>query len=130
MNYKITTTVLALILVLTYALNWNNIFSSDRPMNMQMQGMHQMPDGKMMGNGNMSMNDMMMDMTANMKGKTGKELEKAFLEDMIIHHQGAIDMAKELLKGTTKPELVKMGNDIVTVQSKEIDQMKEWLKSY
>ena len=49
---------------------------------------------------------------------------------MIIHHQGAVDMAKELLKGTKKPELVKFANDIITVQSKEIEMQKEWLKKY
>lgn len=97
--------------------------------------MHQMPDGSMMGNGgsdaSMSMDSMMDGMLANMKGKSGKELEKAFLTDMIPHHQGAVDMAKLLLQDKTiRPELVKFANDIVSAQEGEIKQMNEWLKNY
>lgn len=100
-----------------------------------MMGEHMMPNGKMMGNGGMnnSMNmDSMMDgMVANMKGKSGKELEKAFLTDMVPHHQGAVDMAKLLLQDKTiRPELVKFANDIIAAQEGEIKQMNEWLKSY
>jgi uncharacterized protein (DUF305 family) len=38
----------------------------------------------------------MRDMDSMMKGRTGDALNKAFLEGMIPHHQGAIDMAKYL----------------------------------
>lgn len=98
-------------------------------------GMHMMPDGTMMGNGgmnnSMSMDSMMDGMLANMKGKSGKELEKAFLTDMIPHHQGAVDMAKLLLQDkSVRPELVKFANDIISAQEGEIKQMNEWLKSY
>lgn len=92
-------------------------------------GMHMMSDGTMMGNG--GMNSMMDGMLANMKGKSGKELEKAFLTDMIPHHQGAVDMANLLLQDKTiRPELVKFANDIISAQEGEITQMNEWLKSY
>lgn len=73
-----------------------------------------------------SMDDMMMDMTANMKGKTGDELDHVFLDDMITHHQGAVDMAKLLKEGTQRPELKKFADDIITAQTAEIVQMKEW----
>ena len=80
---------------------------------------------------NMSMDGMMMDMLAGMKGKAGAELEKVFLQEMITHHQGAVNMARELLKDkTVKPELAKFANDIITNQSKEIEMQKEWLKKY
>lgn len=99
--------------------------------------MHMMPDGTMMGNGSMNMNNsmsmgsMMDSMLANMKGKSGKELEKAFLTDMIPHHQGAVDMAKLLLQDkTVRPELVKFANTIISAQEGEIKQMNEWLKNY
>lgn len=48
---------------------------------------------------------------------------------MIPHHQGAIDMAKYLVNAKN-PELKKMGQDIITAQQKEIDQMKQWLKDW
>ncbi len=92
-------------------------------------GMHMMSDGTMMGNGMM---DSMMDgMLANMKRKSGKELEKAFLVDMVPHHQGAVNMAKLLLQDkSVRPELVKFANEIITAQEREIEQMNEWLKNY
>jgi len=95
--------------------------------------MHMMSDGTMMGNQSkdMSMDSMMMDMVANMKGKSGKELEKVFLTDMIPHHQGAVDMAKLLLEDkSVRPELVQFANAIIAAQESEISQMREWLKSY
>ena len=95
-----------------------------------MKGMHMMPDGSMMSNSGSDMKDMMMDMTSRMKGKTGDDLDKVFLEDMIIHHEGAVDMAKELQKGTKRPELQKMASDIITVQTNEINMMKNWLQEW
>ena len=44
---------------------------------------------------------------------------------MIPHHQAAVDMAKTLA-GSDKPELVKLGAEIIAAQAKEIDQMKAW----
>jgi hypothetical protein len=61
-----------------------------------------------------------------LKGRTGDALNQAFLEGMIPHHQGAIDMAK-YLAWSNKPELVKLGADIIAAQQKEIDQMKKWM---
>lgn len=48
---------------------------------------------------------------------------------MIPHHQGAVDMAK-YLTGAKHPELQKMGQDIITAQNKEINQMKQWMKDW
>lgn len=100
-----------------------------------MGNMHKMPDGSVMSNGNMqmggSMGNMMMDMTEGMKGKSGLTLEKVFLEEMIIHHQGAVDMAILLLQDKTiKPELKVFANQIISAQNPEIEQMKLWLKNY
>ncbi len=71
----------------------------------------------------------MADMGAMLAGKTGDDLNKAFLLGMIPHHQGAIDMAK-YLAGSDKPELVKLGADIISAQQKEIDQMNKWMKEW
>jgi uncharacterized protein (DUF305 family) len=99
------------------------------------QGMHQMPNGQMMPNNqamqNGGMQGMMMNMTAGMQGKTGADLEKAFLTEMVPHHQGAVDMAKMLLASTSTPEnLRNFAQQIITAQEAEIKQMGEWLKSY
>jgi uncharacterized protein (DUF305 family) len=71
----------------------------------------------------------MADMSKMMAGKTGDALDKAFLEGMIPHHQGAVDMAK-MLAGSKHPELVKFGADIIADQGKEIEQMKQWMKAW
>lgn len=68
----------------------------------------------------------MRDMGKMLEGKTGSGLEKAFLEGMIPHHEGAIMMAK-YLTGEIRPELKKMGEDIINAQNTEIEQMKRWL---
>jgi uncharacterized protein (DUF305 family) len=87
----------------------------------------------MMNHGDMDMSDpmsmSMRDMGAMLEGKSGDELDKAFLEGMIPHHQGAIDMAKYLVNAK-HPELQKMWQDIITAQQKEIDQMKHWLTEW
>lgn len=87
---------------------------------------HQMPDGSMM-NGN-GMQGTMDGMSMGLEGKTGDDLDKAFLAEMIIHHEGAVQMAQTLLRGTKRPELIKLGNDIITAQTQEIQMMKEWRK--
>lgn len=84
-----------------------------------------------MNTGNMSGSSMSMeDMTNELKNKSGDEFDKAFLEQMIVHHQGAIDMANLVLQKSSKPELKQLANDIIAAQTKEINQMKEWQQQW
>lgn len=88
---------------------------------MSMMGMHSRTDGDMM------VDDMSMgQMSSNLKGKTGDDFDKTFLSGMIAHHQGAIDMAKLAQKNAKHQEIKKMADDIMSAQSKEIDQMQTW----
>lgn len=73
-----------------------------------------------------AMQHAMDEMSLELRGKEGEEYEKAFLDGMIVHHLGAIEMAKELLTHTERPELVAMANAIIEVQSDEIEMMKVW----
>ncbi|HQV64922.1 MAG TPA: DUF305 domain-containing protein [Candidatus Paceibacterota bacterium] len=91
-----------------------------------MNGTHQMSDGSMMNNDGSNMQAMMHDMNAALAGKTGDEFDKAFLSEMIIHHEGAVEMAQTVLKSSKRPELIKLANDIISAQNKEIDMMKGW----
>jgi len=68
----------------------------------------------------------MADMWAMLEWQTWDDLDKAFLEWMIPHHQWAIDMA-EYLVDAKHPELKQMWKEIITAQQAEIDQMNEWL---
>jgi uncharacterized protein (DUF305 family) len=55
--------------------------------------------------------------------------DKNFLENMIPHHQSAVDMAKMALKKALRPELKKFAQGVIDVQSKEIAQYQTWLKA-
>jgi len=58
--------------------------------------------------------------------KTAQPFDKAFIDAMIPHHQGAIMMAQMILQSTQRPELKQLANSIRTDQQKESTMMKEW----
>ena len=62
--------------------------------------------------------------------KNAVNFDEAFLQEMIPHHQMAVMMARMLLSGTNRPEMKQLGQDIITAQEKEIDQMRSWLKEW
>ncbi|MGN7200745.1 DUF305 domain-containing protein [Arthrobacter sp. SAFR-044] len=62
-----------------------------------------------------------------LKSATGTEAAKLFLEQMIGHHEGAIDMAQQEISAGKFPDAVKLGHDIVDAQQSEITQMKQLL---
>ena len=72
----------------------------------------------------------MMDTNAGMmnelNGKTGEAFDKAFLEQMIMHHQSAINMAVTGKTNAQHQEVKDLTAAIVTAQTKEIKQMKQW----
>ena len=73
------------------------------------------------------MSSMSMDeMASDLQGKTGDDYDKAFIEMMITHHQGAIDMAKLSDTSANHYEIKQLSNDIITAQQKEIAKMKQW----
>lgn len=88
---------------------------------------HSMMNHSMKG---MDMGSMMMDMTARMDGKMGDELDMIFLEDMIVHHQGAVDMAMIIKEKTQRPELQSFAQEIIDVQDQEINMMNNWLENW
>ena len=92
-------------------------------------GVHMMSDGSMMMNHNNqsgSMASIMHDMNASLEGKTRDAFDKAFLEEMVVHHIGAVDMAKKVLEVSQRPELIKLANEIIAAQTKEIEMMNQW----
>jgi uncharacterized protein (DUF305 family) len=51
-----------------------------------------------------------------------------FIQGMIPHHQGAIDMAKVVLAHGKDEQTRKWATDIIREQQREIAEMREWLK--
>lgn len=59
--------------------------------------------------------------------KKAKPFDRAFIQMMIPHHEGAVTMAKaEIAKGKD-PQLKMLAEDIITAQEREIAQMREHL---
>lgn len=81
-------------------------------------------------NMDMSMDSQMHTMSNSLKGKTGDEFDKAFLSEMVIHHEGAVIMAEDVLATSKRPELLTLAKDIISAQTKEINQMKAWYKKW
>jgi uncharacterized protein (DUF305 family) len=93
---------------------------------MRMMGMHQNSTSTMMNDDSMGMDDM----TSNLKSKTGDDFDKTFVAQMIVHHQGAVDMANAAKQTAKHDEIKKMADDIISAQTKEIEQMKQWQKDW
>ena len=56
--------------------------------------------------------------------------DQSFIEGMIPHHQEAIDSSNKLLLTTTDKELKAFAQGVITAQSKEINEMKTWYKTW
>ncbi len=61
--------------------------------------------------------------------QTGAALDKAFLEDMIMHHMGAIMMAQSVAPYAEHDEIKSLTEAIITTQSAEIDTMRNLLRT-
>jgi uncharacterized protein (DUF305 family) len=58
------------------------------------------------------------------------DADVTFTQNMIPHHQQAIEMAKLVDTHTDRPELRQLADSIVSSQSQEITQMEGWLRSW
>ncbi len=63
-------------------------------------------------------------------GKADQEFDLRFLDAMIPHHAGAVQMAKELQQKSKRPEMLQLAKTIITSQQSEIDKMKQWRKAW
>lgn len=75
-----------------------------------------------------SMQGMVDDATmAKLKTLKGQEFNTLWLQSMIGHHEGAIDMARAEIDGGTNPDAKTLAQQIVTAQDAEITRMKKML---
>ena len=75
-----------------------------------------------MGDGMMSDGDMQA-----LEDATGDEASRIFLEQMIEHHEGAIDMAQSEVDNGENPDVTGLAESIIQSQTAEIATMREIL---
>jgi uncharacterized protein (DUF305 family) len=63
-------------------------------------------------------------------GVADADYDLRFIDGMTPHHQGAVLMAGDVLKNSKRPELLKLANEIIKAQEKEIAQMGAWRKAW
>jgi uncharacterized protein (DUF305 family) len=80
----------------------------------------------------MNMDDMMnMGMMMNPEDLAKEDpFDKAFIDNMIPHHQSAIEMAQVALQNTSNPRITELAGNIVRDQRREIAQMKQWRQEW
>lgn len=58
------------------------------------------------------------------------DADTAFAQMMIVHHQGAIEMAELAVERASSPEVKELASGIAAAQQPEIDTMTGWLKEW
>ncbi len=59
-------------------------------------------------------------------GPADADYDLRFIDSMVMHHQGAVNMAEEALTKSQRPEMRTLAQDIIAAQKQEIEQMKQW----
>ena len=78
------------------------------------------------------MGNMGMDHAAAGHGVTDAKapFEQQFIDMMVPHHEGAVEMAKVAQARAERPEIRQMAEAIISAQDREIQQMKGWRKAW
>lgn len=68
--------------------------------------------------------------TTELGAKTGDEFDKAFLKQMIAHHESAISMSRPSAKNAGHKEVKDLAKTVIEAQASEISQMQKWQKDW
>lgn len=60
---------------------------------------------------------------------TGSDAARLFLEQMIMHHEGAVEMSKTEISEGSYPAALDLAQQIVDSQTREINEMKQLLET-
>jgi uncharacterized protein (DUF305 family) len=58
--------------------------------------------------------------------EAARPFDRAFIDEMVPHHQGAIRMARAVMAKAKDAEIVRLAEMIVEAQSREIEAMNDW----
>ena len=98
---------------------WGEDISPDDHGGMDMGGMDM---------GGMDMDGMSQEeMMTQLDGLAGDEFDRAFLDAMIAHHEGAIEMSEQQVADGQNPDAVALAEKIIADQQAEITEMQEIL---
>ncbi|MFI5778054.1 DUF305 domain-containing protein [Nocardia sp. NPDC051570] len=67
------------------------------------------------------------DQMTTLQNSTGPEFDRLWMQMMIDHHRGAIDMSNAELSGGANPDAKTLAQQIITAQQAEIQQMRTML---
>ncbi|MBO1903135.1 DUF305 domain-containing protein [Leucobacter weissii] len=74
------------------------------------------------GDGMMTEDDL-----AALESADGAEASQLFLEQMIVHHEGAVEMAQTQVDDGSNPDAVELAQTIIDAQTAEIQEMQDLL---
>lgn len=74
------------------------------------------------GDGMMSAEDM-----ANLEAANGADAARLFLEQMIVHHEGAVEMAQVAVENGEDPDVRALAQEVIDAQQIEIATMRDLL---
>lgn len=63
-------------------------------------------------------------------GSSSAPFDQQFIDMMVPHHEGAVEMAKIAQQRAQRPEIKQMADAIIAAQNAEISQMKAWRKAW
>lgn len=69
------------------------------------------------------------DMTVDL-GAADTNYDLRFIDAMTLHHQGAVEMAKEAAQKSGRSEIKQLASIIIKEQDREINQMKQWRQAW
>jgi uncharacterized protein (DUF305 family) len=113
---------LALLLAVAFLLAACGGAGSDQQGDESGGGGHGQMDHGQMGRGSMGMGSG--GMARQMVMENGKYSDKAFIDAMVPHHQGAIAMAEVALKNAEHEEIIQLSRNIISSQQAEIEELK------
>lgn len=62
-----------------------------------------------------------------LEAATGPDASRLFLEQMIVHHEGAVEMAQAQVDSGVNPDAIAMAQAIIDTQNSEIETMRDIL---
>lgn len=95
--------------------------AGDEPMMYHAEMKHMMPMTEEMRSSMMMSSDL---------GAADDQFDLRFINAMIPHHEGAIDMAQQALEKSNRAEIKELAQNIINSQQQEIDQMTQWRQNW